>query len=89
MDRRANPDITTESAVKRSNCRACRQPFEVVADNSLGPHPASVRLTFRTLGVSRMSDFELCPRCLDFPESPERAAQVQAMLMAELRALMA
>ena len=75
--------------MKRGNCRACRQPFEVGADDSPASHPASVRLTFRTPDVSRMSDFELCPHCLDFPESPERAAQVQAMLMAELRALMA
>jgi len=75
--------------VKRGNCRACREPLGVLPLSAPALRAVSVRLTVRAPGLSRIGDFELCRRCVEFPDSAERAMQVQAALMAELRTLLA
>lgn len=71
-----------------ARCRVCLgslQPHDL--DGGEIARPVSVRLTVRAAG-RRMGDFELCGRCSQFAQAPERAEKVQRVLLAELRALL-
>jgi hypothetical protein len=75
--------------MKHGTCRACRQPIEAPPIGAPAPRPVTVKLIVRASDLGRTGEFELCSRCVGFPEIEQLADQVRAALMAELQALLA
>lgn len=71
--------------MKPGHCRACGEAL--YAPQSPEQCGATIRVTARTPGAQRFSEFKVCHRCTQLSTDSARANGVQAALFAELKSL--